>query len=78
MIEKDPDEWISNLKESQNSLNEFELKGSISDGDFMMNKLSSSNDFMIDVLNNLPEKYGVILDGLENHLTSRGNDASTI
>ena len=67
MIEKDPDEWISNLKESQNSLNEFELKGSISDG-----------DFMIDVLNNLPEKYGVILDGLENHLTSRGNDASTI
>ena len=35
-------------------------------------------DFMIHILNNLPEEYYVILDGLENRLTASGDDALTI
>ena len=42
------------------------LKGGISD-----------EDFMIHVLNNLLEKYDVILERLENCLTSSGDDALT-
>ena len=34
--------------------------------------------FMIHVLNNLPKEYDVILDGLENYLTSSSEDALTI
>ena len=33
---------------------------------------------MIHVLNNLPEDFNVILDGLENHLMMTGDDALTI
>ena len=33
---------------------------------------------MVHVLNNLPVEYDVILDRLENHLTSTGDDALTI
>ena len=33
---------------------------------------------MIHVLNNLPEEYDVILDGLENHLTATRDEALTI
>ena len=35
-------------------------------------------DFMIHVLNNLPEEYDVILDGLENRLMATGENALTI
>ena len=38
----------------------------------------SDEDFMIHVLNNLPEEYDVILDGLENRLTATGENALTI
>ena len=48
-------------------MNEFKQKGNVSD-----------EDFMIHVLNNLPEEYDVILDGLENHLTATRDDALTI
>ena len=48
-------------------MNEFGLKGSISD-----------KDFIIHFLNDLPKKYDVILDGLENCLTSSGDDALMI
>ena len=40
-------------------MSKFRLKGSISD-----------EDFMIHILNNLPEEYDAILDGLEYHLMS--------
>ena len=45
-------------------MNEFGLKGSISD-----------EDFMIHVPNNLPKEYDVILDGLENCIMASGHDA---
>ena len=46
---------------------EFGKKGNISD-----------KDFMIHILNNLPEEYDIILDGLENCLTAMGENALTI
>ena len=48
-------------------MNEIIQKGNVSD-----------EDFMIHVLNNLPEEYDVVLDGLENHLMATGDDALTI
>ena len=48
-------------------MNEFGQKGNVSD-----------EDFMIQVLNNLPKEYDVILDGLENHLVATRDDALTI
>ena len=48
-------------------MTEFRQKGNISD-----------EDFMIHVLNNLPEEYYVILDGLENRLTATRENALTI
>ena len=38
----------------------------------------SDEDFMIHVQNNLPKEYDVIFNGLENHLTTTGDDALTI
>ena len=49
-----------------NSNEQFWLKDNLAD-----------EDFMIHVVNNLPN-YDVILDRLENHLTSYGDDAFTI
>ena len=44
-------------------MNEFDLKNIVTD-----------KDFMIHVLNNMPEEYYVMLDGLENCLmTSQDN-----
>ena len=54
LIEKSPDEWISNLEGLQKLVNEFGLKGSMND-----------KDFMIHVLYNFPKEYDVILNGLE-------------
>ena len=48
-------------------MNEFGLKGNISD-----------EDIMTHILNYLPEDYDVILDGLENGLASNGDDALII
>ena len=47
--------------------NNFGLKDSITD-----------EDFMIHVLNNLPEEYDVILEGLEKCLAFSGDDELTI
>ena len=66
-IEKDADEWIANFEELQTQMSEFGLKSNI-----------TNKDFMNHVLNNLPEEYDVILDRLENHLTSSMDDALTI
>ncbi len=35
-------------------------------------------EFMIHVLNNLPEEYDVVLDSLETHLVSTGEDRLTL
>ena len=48
-------------------MNEFGLKGSITD-----------KNFMIHVLNNFPQDYNVILDGLENCLMVTGDNALNI
>ena len=45
----------------------FRLKGNITD-----------DDFMIHILNNFPEEYDVILNGMESYLTSTDPDALTI
>ena len=67
LIEKNTDGWISNLKGLQIETNDFWLKGSI-----------SVENFMIHVLNDQPKEYDNILDGLENCLSSCGNDALSI
>ena len=48
-------------------MNKFCLKDSITD-----------KDFMIHVLNNFPEDYNVILNGLENCHPATGNKVLTI
>ena len=48
-------------------MNEFGLKGSIMD-----------KDFMIHALNKLPKEYNVILNGLEHCLMAIGHDVLTI
>ena len=48
-------------------MNKFWQQGNLSD-----------KDFMIHVLNNLPEDYNVILDGLENCLMETEDNALTI
>ena len=60
-MEKDLDEWISNLEGLQIWVNEFVLKGNITDADFMNH-----------ILNNLHKEYYVIHDGLENYLMQVG------
>ena len=58
---------ISNLEALQIQMRNFGLKGNITD-----------EDFMFHVLNNLPKEYDMILDRLENHLTSSRGDTWTI
>ena len=48
-------------------MNKFRQKGNITD-----------KDFMIHILNNLPEEYNVIPDGLENCLTATRDDVLAI
>ena len=48
-------------------MSKFGQKGNVSD-----------EYFMIHIVNDLPEEYDVILDGLENHLTTPGDDALNI
>ena len=48
-------------------MNKYQLKGNITDEDFMMN-----------VLNNLPKEYNIILNELENCLTLSRDVAFTI
>ena len=48
-------------------MNEFGLKGYVTDKDFTMHVLSS-----------FPKEYDVILDGLENHCTLSGDDGLMI
>ena len=65
-IEHYPDEWISNLDGLRICIGEFGQKGSI-----------TYKDFIIHVLNNLPEEYDLILDVLKNCLMESGHNALT-
>ena len=56
--ENDLDEWNAYLEGLKIQMSEFITRGSVTD-----------EDFIILVLNNVPEKNDVILDGLEGHLT---------
>ena len=47
-LDKDPDEWMSHLEGLRIRINEFCQQGNVSD-----------ENFMIHVLNNLPEEYDV-------------------
>ena len=58
---------MSHLEGLRIQMNEFGIKGDVSD-----------EDFVIHVLNNLPREYDVIFDGLENHLMMTRDDALTI
>ena len=67
LIEEDPDKQILNLEGLQIQMNKFRQKGNIME-----------EDFMIHILNNYPEEYDMILDGLENCLMTTGEDGLTI
>ena len=54
---------------------DFPFKRALNSNDQIWTK---REDFMIHVLNNLPEEYDVILDGLENHLMATGENALTV
>jgi len=65
--DKDPDVWITNLEALRQRMDEIGLVGRMSD-----------MEFMIHVLNNLPEEYDVVLDSLENRLVSTGEERLTL
>ncbi len=52
--DKDPDIWITNLEALRQRMDEIGLVGRV-----------NAMEFMIHVLNNLPEEYDVVLDSLE-------------
>ena len=66
-MQKEPDEWISNLEGLRIHMGEFGQKGGIND-----------NDFAIYILNNFTKGYNVILDEIKNSLTATGDDELTI
>ena len=59
--DNNPYELISNLEGPIIQMTKFEMKGSIMD-----------KEFKIHVINNLSDEYVVVLDDLENCLTSTG------
>ena len=66
-MEKDPNKLILNLEGLQIWMNKFGQKDN-----------TSGEDFMIYVLNNFPEDYNVILDGIENCLMATRDDGLAI
>ena len=64
--DKAPDVWITNAEAFRQRMDKNGLVGRMSD-----------MELMIHVLNNLPEKYDVVLDSLETHLLSTGEDKLT-
>ncbi len=65
--DKDPNIWITNLQASRQRMTDIGLVGRMSD-----------MEFMIHVLNNLPEEYVVVLDSLETRLVLTGEDKLTL
>lgn len=66
-IEKHPDEWITELESLRNDMDSINISTKMSD-----------MDFMIHVLNNLPELYDVVLDGMESRLMLADGDANKL
>ena len=62
-----PDEWVTELESLRNDMDNIEISAKMSD-----------LDFMIHVLNNLPEEYDVVLDGLENRLMLPESDSNKL
>lgn len=68
--EVDPEEWISELESMRTDMQQIGIAGKTD---------MSDQDFIIHILNNLPEKYDVVLDNLENKLmTDDKNNLLTI
>ncbi len=65
--DKDPDVRIANIETLRQIVHKIGLMRRLSD-----------MEFIIQVLNNLPEEYDVVLDSLENRLVSTREDRSTL
>ena len=65
--EKHPDEWITELESLRNDIDSISLSTKMTD-----------QDFMIHVLNNLPEQYDVVLDGMESRLMLGDGDPNKL
>ena len=62
-----PDEWVTELESLRNDMDSISLSSKMSD-----------QDFMIHILNNLPESYDVILDGMESRLMLPDSDPNKL
>lgn len=62
-----PDEWITDLESLRNDMDSISLSSKMND-----------QDFMIHILNNLPEEYDVILDGMESRLMLPDSDPNKL
>jgi hypothetical protein len=62
-----PDKWITELESLQNDMDSISLSSKMSD-----------QDFMIHILNNLPESYNVILYGMESRLMLADSDPNKL
>lgn len=64
---KHPDEWITELESLRNDMDQIHISSRMSD-----------LDFLIHVLNNLPELYDVVLDGMESKLMLADTDPNKL
>ena len=62
-LEKNPDEWITELEGFRTDMEDIHIATTMSD-----------LDFLIHVLNNLPDEYDVVLDGMEERLMLKDSD----
>jgi hypothetical protein len=62
-----PEEWITELESLRNDMDSIRLSSKMND-----------QDFMIHILNNLPEAYDVILDGMESRLMLPDSDPNKL
>ena len=65
--DKHPDEWVTELESLRNEMDNIGISGRMSD-----------LDFMIHILNNLPELYDVVLDGMESRLMLPESDMNKL
>ena len=63
----DPEEWIGDLEGICTEIEAIDASAAISE-----------KDLMVKVINNLPEEYDVVVDGLENKLSLSGDEALTV
>ena len=63
----DPEEWIGDLEGICTEIEAIDASAAISE-----------KDLMVKVINNLPEEYDVVVDGLENKLSLSGDESLTV